>query len=101
MIDNFVNKVKIALQEYGVDNERLTVENLNQILDQFRNELNAQLWTVENVHQGPAVPVEHVETGQRYTVHFIQVDFISFQWIGISHDVVFLTYGDNGGLVIK
>jgi len=78
LIDNFVSKVKVALQEYGIDDERLTVENLNWILDTFRNELNAQLCTIGNAHQGGAVPAECMENGQEYTVHmhsgrFIQV----------------------------
>ncbi len=50
-----MSKVKVALQEYGIDNERLTVENLNRILDTFRTELNAQLQTIGNAHQGGAV----------------------------------------------
>jgi len=69
LIDNFMSRVKVALQEYGIDNERLIVKNLNQILDQFRNELNAQLQTIGNAHQGGVVPAEHVENGQEYTVH--------------------------------
>ena len=63
LIDNFVSKVKVALQEHIIDNERLMVENLNWILDTFRNELNAQLQTIGNAHQGGAVPAEHVENG--------------------------------------
>jgi len=68
LIDGFVDRVKLALQEYGVDNERLTVENLNRILNNFRDELQAQLRTVVNAQQGTAVPGERVETGG-YTMH--------------------------------
>jgi len=46
LIDNFVIRVKTALQEYGIDSEWLTVENLNRILDNFRQELNTQLQTI-------------------------------------------------------
>jgi len=54
LIDGFVNRVKTALEEYGVK-EQLTVENLNQILDHFRDELNVQLWTITNGGQSAAV----------------------------------------------
>ena len=35
LIDNFVDKVKAALTEYGVNSECLTDENIRQLLDQF------------------------------------------------------------------
>jgi len=43
LIDNFVSRVKVALGEFGIDSERLTIENLNRILDQFRNDISNEL----------------------------------------------------------
>jgi len=68
LIDGFVNRVKSALEEYGVDSECLTVENLTRILDRFRDELNVQLRTV-GVGQASVVQQERVETGSNYTAH--------------------------------
>jgi len=69
LIDGFVNKVKTALEEYSVDSEQLTVENLNQILDHFRDKLNVQLWTITNGGQSAVVQPECVETGENYKIH--------------------------------
>jgi len=69
LIDGFVNRVKAALEDYGVDSERLTVENLNRILDRFRDELNVQLRTIANGGQGEVVQRERVETGENYEIH--------------------------------
>jgi len=35
LINNFVTKVKVALEEFGIDGDRITLNNLRQILDQF------------------------------------------------------------------
>ncbi len=35
LIENFVNKVNVALEEFGIDSECMTVENLHCILEQF------------------------------------------------------------------
>jgi len=43
LIDSFVSRVKVALGEFGIDSERLTIENLNRILDQFRNDISNEL----------------------------------------------------------
>ena len=43
LIDNFVSRVKVALAEFGIDSEWLTIENLNQILDQFQNDVSNEL----------------------------------------------------------
>jgi len=69
LIDGFVNRMKTALEEYGVDSEQLTVENLNQILDHFRDKLNVQLWTITNGGQSAVVQCEHVKTGENYKIH--------------------------------
>jgi len=76
-----VDRVKLALQEYSVDNERLTVENLNHILNNFRDELQAQLWTVGNAQQGTAIPGEQVETGGGYTMH---CHLGGFSWVPVD-----------------
>jgi len=55
LIDNFVSRVKVALGEFGIDSERLTVENLHQILDQFRNDISHELQGFRGGNQGGAV----------------------------------------------
>ncbi len=94
LIDGFVNKVKTALEEYGVDrvktaleeygvdSEWLTVENLNWILDCFRDELNVQLWTFGNGSQSAVVEHEHVETGENYKIHTHsgQLSWVPVDW---------------------
>jgi len=69
LIDNFLSRVKVSLQEYGIDKERLMVKNLNWILDQFRNELNAHGIPLKMPTRGDAVPAECMENIQKYTVH--------------------------------
>jgi len=77
-----VNRVKTALEEYGVDSEWLTVENLNRILDCFRDELNVQLRTITNGSQSAVVQCERVKTGQNYQIHTHsgQLSWVPVDW---------------------
>ena len=70
------------------------LENLNQILHNFRQELNTQLQTIGITGPGATVQAEHVETGEGYQV---QIYAGGFKWVGISHIVVSLISGDSGG----
>jgi len=73
LIDNFVIKVKVALDEFGIDGDRITLNNLRQILDQFRNDITTQL---QNIGGGPGgnAPVitdgDGEEAGQRYKIYY-------------------------------
>ncbi len=55
LIENFINKVKVALEEFGIDSERMTVENLHHILDQFWNKLTRDLEGFRRGEQGGAI----------------------------------------------
>jgi len=96
-----VNRVKTALQEYGVDSECLTVENLQRLLDRFRDDISIQLQEFRHGNQRANEEVERVENGTRYGVHFHSGGFKRVPADWRSHVVGFLTYGNSGGLGTK
>ena len=61
--------VKTAMEEYGIDGNWITVENLKQILDQFRDEMVMQLQNFGG-SQVAVVEVDRVETSDGYRLHF-------------------------------
>jgi len=43
LIDNFVARVKQALEEYGMNSKQITVDALQWLLDEFRDQISMQL----------------------------------------------------------
>jgi hypothetical protein len=71
LLESFVNKVKEALIECGVTGTRMTEERLQNLFDQFRNELTQHLSGIRPIGQSATVHVHEVEreeTGRGYTL---------------------------------
>jgi hypothetical protein len=102
LLESFVNKVKEALIECGVTGTRMTAERLQNLFDQFRNELTQHLSGIRPIRQSATVHVQEVkreETGRGYTLHVYGGRCTVFHKIGAHQDVVFSHYGVSGGLV--
>ena len=74
LIDNFVNKVKTAIDESGVAGGNLTVPQLRAMFDTFAADIRGQLASLEGGVANNAVVDEQnrVETGTGYQLHFFR-----------------------------
>ena len=74
LIDNFVNKVKTAIDESGVAGGNLTVPQLQAMFDTFAADIRGQLASLEGGVANNAVVDEQnrVETGTGYQLHFFR-----------------------------
>jgi hypothetical protein len=70
---SFVDRVKEALAEYGVNAGSLSEQKVSALLQEFAERIDQQLSKIENTHTGLVVPCiiqERVETNSGYELHF-------------------------------
>jgi hypothetical protein len=74
---SFIDQVKQALQEYGVNAGTLTEEQVTVIMNNFLKEVNEQLKRIEGIgtETVPAAATERVETGTGYAWHMYKGSF--------------------------
>jgi hypothetical protein len=95
---SFVDRVKGALTEYGVNAGQLSEERVSAILNDFYQKIDWQLSRMEiSIPGALAVNViqERIETCMGYQLHFYKG--CGFHRIGESQDAEYMTYGDSGG----
>ena len=68
LIDNFVNQVKEALRQYGINGNHMAEQRLQELLTTFQAELDGRLERI-GVQQVRIGEAERVETGQGYRLH--------------------------------
>ena len=69
LIDSFIDRVKDALTQYGVNSDRLTQNQLQNILENFWLELRSEISKIERLGTIGNDSLERVETGKGYTPH--------------------------------
>jgi hypothetical protein len=70
---SFVDRVKEALTEYGVNAGSLSEQKVSALLQEFAERIDQQLSKIENTHTGLVVPSiiqERIETNSGYELHF-------------------------------
>ncbi len=72
IVDQFVERVKQAMTEYGVNNNQMNEQNIRNLLETIQEEMQAMRREVVGSGAGNQVQVvdERVERGQGYTLHF-------------------------------
>ena len=76
LIDNFISKVKTAIEECDLASRSLTEQRLQQIFDGFSADIREQLCHVgEGAENTEAVDAQHIETGQGYRWHYFDGHF--------------------------
>jgi hypothetical protein len=75
--NSFVEQVKQALQEYGVNAGALTEEWVTAIMNNFLQQMNGQLTRLDGIQTNAAAPAvsERVETGSGYSWHMYEGTF--------------------------
>ena len=75
-IDNFISKVKTAIEECDLASGSLSEQRLQQIFDGFSAEIHEQLLHVgEGTENTEADDAQHTETGQGYRWHYFHGHF--------------------------
>ena len=76
LIDNFISKVKTAIEECDLPGGSLSEQRLRQIFDGFSAEIHEQLLHVgEDTENTEADDAQRIETGQGYCWHYFDGHF--------------------------
>ena len=63
LIDNFIDKVKEALTNYGVNSDRLTEQHLRRVLDEFRQNIQQQFNSLDQIANGNVSAINNNNVG--------------------------------------
>ncbi|KAL7581477.1 hypothetical protein ACA910_022049 [Epithemia clementina (nom. ined.)] len=107
LVDKFIDKMRLVLDERGIEGGHLTVQQLQEILGQGLNNIQLRLdekeggrlprWAQEQeVVRDLGQPINN----STFTPHCHHGGFSGFRLIGAFQELVSLTCGDIGGLVI-
>ena len=102
LIDNFISKVKTAIEECDLASGTLSEQRLQQIFDEFPADICEQLL---NIGQGAGKTqrqMKHnaLKQGKDIVGIILMVASTMFRKIGTFPTLVFLTHGSSHGLVI-